>query len=110
MAKKKNDAVDEQDNGFNKKWAKLLSTEWMSTAESYSTDEIKKKIVQFEQAISVVEQDMDNDSALQALKNRETDLKKEIKDMSEPYTKSVAETQAQIKYIVWLLQNRGVSV
>jgi len=112
MAKKKNTDVtdDSQDNGFNKKWAKLLSADWMTMAESFSTDEIKKKIVQWEQAKAVVEKDMDSDAALNALKERAKELKEEIKEKSEPYTKSVAETDAQIKYGVYLLEQRGVSV
>lgn len=111
MAKKKNvDVADDSQSGFNKKWAKLLSADWMTMAESFSTDEIKKKIVQWEQAKSVVEKDMDADTALNSLKERSKELKEEIKEMSEPYTKSVAETDAQIKYGVYLLEQRGVSV
>lgn len=111
--KKTNDTgadTDSQNNGFSKKWAKLLSTEWMTTAESYSTDEIKKKVVQWEQALGQVEKDMDNDSALSGLKDKMAELKEELKEKSEVYTKSVAETQAQIKYVVHLLDQRGVSV
>lgn len=115
MAKKKAAAsVDGQDDnqtsGVGKKWAKLLSAEWMTTAESFSTDEIKKKIVQWEQAISSFEKDMDADMALNVLKERMTEIKEEIKEKSEVYTKSCAETQAQIKYVVYLLDSRGVSV
>lgn len=114
MAKKKAASVDGQDDnqtsGVGKKWAKLLSAEWMTTAESYSTDEIKKKIVQWEQAISSFEKDMEADMALNVLKERMTEIKEEIKEKSEVYTKSCAETQAQIKYVVYLLDSRGVSV
>lgn len=109
MARKKKDAVDDN-SGFNKKWAKLLSADWMQIAESFSTDEIKKKIIQAEQAISTFENDMEADSTLKSLKERQKELKEEIKDVSEPYTKSIAETQAQIKYFVHLLESRGVSV
>lgn len=115
MAKKKNVDVDvnsdDSQNGLSsKKWFKLLSTDWMTTAESYSTEEIKKKIVQWEQAKAVVEKDMDADTALNALKERAKEIKEETKEKSEPYTKSVAETDAQIKYAVYLLEQRGVSV
>ncbi len=111
MAKKKNtDVTDDSQGGFNKKWAKLLSADWMTMAESFSTDEIKKKIVQWEQAKAVVEKDMDSDTALNALKERAKEIKEEIKDKSEPYTKSVLETDAQIKYVVYLLEQRGVAV
>lgn len=114
MARKKNVATDGTDDSQSplagKKWAKLLSSEWMSTAETWNTDEIKKKIVQWEQAIGQVEKDMDADSALNALKERMIELKEEIKEKSEVYTKTVAETQAQIRYVVHLLDQRGVSV
>lgn len=114
MAKKKAVAVDgasddNQSSASQKKWMKILSTEWMATAETYSTDEIKKKIVQWEQAISQFEKDMDNDSALNGLKEKMADLKEELKEKSEVYTKSSAETQAQIKFVVHLLDSRGVS-
>lgn len=114
MAKKKivnaDGATDDTQTTSQKKWMKILSTEWMSTAESYTTEEIKKKIVQWEQAISQFEKDMDNDSALNGLKEKMTELKEELKEKSEVYTKSVAEAQSQIKYVVHLLDQRGVSV
>src|ERR1044072_4312780 len=109
MGRKKKDAVDGTDTNDSqnplagKKWAKLLSSEWMTTAESWTTDEIKKKIVQWEQAIGQSEKDMDADSALNGLKDRMADLKEQIKDTSEVYTKTIAEVQAQIKYVVHLL-------
>src|ERR1700690_2216567 len=102
MAKKKTaDGTDEtQTSGVGKKWAKLLSAEWMTTAESYSTDEIKKKIVQWEQAISSIEKDLEQDTALNVLQERMKEIKEEIKEKSEVYTKTILETQAQIKFVV----------
>lgn len=117
MARKKKDAADggtdtndSQNPLSGKKWAKLLSSEWMTTAESWNTDEIKKKIVQWEQAIGQSEKDMDADHALNGLKDRMAELKEQIKETSEVYTKTIAEVQAQIKYVVHLLDQRGVSV
>lgn len=115
MARKKKDADgtdtnDSQNPLAGKKWAKLLSSEWMTTAESWTTDEIKKKIVQWEQAIGQSEKDMDADHALNGLKDRMAELKEQIKDTSEVYTKTISEVQAQIKYVVHLLDTRGVSV
>lgn len=117
MGRKKTVAADTTDSTDDsqsplagKKWAKLLSSEWMTTAESWDTDEIKKKIVQYEQAIGQSEKDMDNDHALNGLKDRMSELKEQVKETSEVYTKSIAEIAAQIKYVVHLLDQRGVSV
>ena len=112
MAKKNSTKDEEQtsDGGFSKKWDKLLSSEWKDTAQSYSTEEIKKKIVSWEQAISTTEKDMDNDPKLKGLKDRMADLKEEIKEVSEVYTQTCQETMAQIKYVIWVSNQRGTEL
>lgn len=114
MAKQKKAKVDEDqvqsDSDFPKKWEKLLSKEWKEMSESFSTEDIKKKIVQFEQAISATEKDEANDLALNALKERKSELTKEIKELSEVYSESVVQTQAQIRWLVHLLDSRGTPV
>lgn len=108
MAKKELD-IDTQP-GFPKKWAKKLSPDWMDTAQSYSTDELKKKIVQWEQAISSTEKDEEADPLLHGMKEKMADLKEEIKEKSKPYRESVDQCQAQIKFAVFILESRGVPV
>lgn len=93
-----------------KKWMKLLTEDWRSAADSKSTDELKKNIVQWEQAISSTEKDMDNDSALNGIKEKMTDLKEDLKEKSTVYKESITQCTAQIKYAVHLLDSRGVQV
>lgn len=109
MAKKTSDQ-SVVDTSFPKKWAKKLSSDWMNTAESYSNDELKKRIVQWEQAISVTEKDQEADLALSALKEKANELKEDIKEKSKVYSESVDTCQAQIKFAVHLLESRGVEV
>lgn len=112
MAKKNSDDSQKQaaDPTFSPKWAKKLSSDWMSTAESYTTDELKKKIVQWEQAISSTEKDEDADMALNGIKDKMSDLKVDLKDKSKVYKESIDICQAQIKYAVHLLESRGIEV
>ena len=101
---------DDGNNTFPQKWAKLLSSEWMSGAESKATDELKKNIVQWEQAISATERDMDGDPVLNGIKDKMTELKEELKEKSAVYKDTVAISVAQIKFAVHLLDTRGVQV
>lgn len=94
---------------FPEKWNKLLSDNWKTSAEGYSNDELKKTIVDCERAISEFEKDMDDDEKITALKNTLSDMKEELKEASATYTEPLKECQAQIKYAVHLLQQRGVA-
>jgi DNA-binding transcriptional regulator GbsR (MarR family) len=105
MAKKKND--DGDNTGFSKKWEKHLQSGFKEIADSLSTEDLKKKIVEYEQAISSVEKDMDADPKLSALKEKAKELKEDIKEVSEVYTVSINESQASIKYMVYALESRG---
>lgn len=109
MVKDKKEAAYDGNNDFPKKWNKLLSDSWKTTAESYDNDELKKKIVDAERAISDFEKDMEADQKLQSVKTRLTELKEELKEMSADYMVPLKECQAQIKYSVHLLQQRGVA-
>lgn len=97
-------------NGFPKKWAKLLSPEWIAGADSKSTEELKKNIIQLEQAISATEKDMDADPALNGIKDKMSELKDELKEKAAVYKDTIVESTAQIKYAVHLLDSRGVQV
>ncbi len=93
-----------------KKWLKLLDDGWKTSAQGFSTDEIKKKIVQWEQAVSSAEKDMEADTKLSALKDKAAELKEEIKETSKVYNETILESQAKIRYVVYLLESRGVSL
>lgn len=110
--KSNNESSDkgQQYSGFSKKWQKFLSTDWQKSAESFSTDELKKKIVLWEQAISSSEKDMDADHKLNGLKEKATELKEEIKEHSKVYTESINGSHAMIRFAVYLLESRGTPV
>lgn len=98
--KKKSDTDDQGPSEFPKKWLKKLPENWTDTAESYDNDLLKKKVVEWEQAISVTEKDMEADADLTA-------LKEQVKVDSEVYKKSITECQAMIRYAIFLLESRG---
>lgn len=109
MARKKKDDSGENGkdkSGFPDKHKKHLSSEWMESSESKNNEELKKNLVQYEQAISAAEKDREADPKLNGLKDRATDLKKEI-ETADVYKLSIQELQAQIKYIVHVLEGRG---
>lgn len=108
MGKKSKDDVETRE--FSKKWAKLLSEEWMNSTDSKSTDDINKDIVKLEQAISSTEEDMDSDSELNVIIDRLADLKADFKEKSKFYKETITSSQAQIKYLVHVLKSRGVPV
>jgi hypothetical protein len=85
---------------FPKKWDKRLPESFKNTAESMGDEELKRKIVEFEQAIDEHEQDMENDTKLNA-------LKEEMKTTAGTYKEPIVECQAQIRYACWILRNRG---
>ncbi len=101
MGKKRN-ADAESDTTFPKKWLKKLPENWTEVAEGYDSETLKKKVVEWEQAIATTEKDMDADNELLA-------LKEELKDKAEVYKKSISESQAMIRYAVYLLENRGAA-
>lgn len=97
--KKKSDSGDDLDTGFNPKYAKLLG-DWMSSADSYDTDELKKTIVDTQKAISDTEKDLEADERLNA-------LKEEIKELSSAYRDVAKREQAKSMYCVHILRTRG---
>lgn len=107
MGRKKKTADGSDDSGFSKKWEKKLPQGFKDVADSYDTDTIKKKIVEYEKAISATEKDMDADPKLSGLKDRMKDLKDEIKEASEVYTLTISESNASIRYLVYVLEGRG---
>jgi hypothetical protein len=93
--------VEEGPRVFNKKYMKRLKESgWVEAAESMDTAELKKKIVQFEQAVSEQEQLREKDIFLQ-------NLKEEVKERNSVYMEPINELVAKIKYSVFVLEGRG---
>lgn len=100
MGRKKKDADDQGSNDFPKKWKDKLPENWAETAQTYDNETLKKKIVEYESAISSTEKDQEADADL-------TSLKEEVKEKSKVYKESISSCQACIRYSVYLLEQRG---
>lgn len=97
-------AVEEGTRTFPKKFAnKLKDSDFCQRTEGMDTDELKKKIVQFEQSILEQEVLKEKDSFLQ-------DLKDELKERNDVYQSPIGELTAQIKFCLFVLEGRGVKV
>jgi hypothetical protein len=96
--------VEEGPRVFNKKYAKRLKeSNFCEMAESMDNDELKKKLVQYEQGISEQEKLKEKDVLLQ-------NLKEEVKERNDVYNSPVLDLTAQIKYIVFVLEGRGIAI
>lgn len=85
---------------FPKKWDSKLPDGFKDKAESFTNEELQRKIVEWSQAIDACEKDLENDSKLNA-------LKEEVKSVTSIYKEPIQESQACIRYAVYLLKNRG---
>lgn len=86
---------------FPKKWLKKVQESgWQEAADSMGTDELKRKIVEFEKAISEQEYLMEEDEFLQKLKT-------DMKERKAIYMEPIGELVANIKYSVFALESRG---
>ena len=86
--------------GFPKKFLKLLPDGFTDTINSYSNEEIKKLLVDFERSTGETERDMDNDEKLLGAKGL-------VKDLSSGYKDVLKVFRAKIKYLVFTLDDRG---
>lgn len=101
MARKKKDTTEDV-GSFPRKWRTKLPDGFSEEAESFSTDDLKKKVVEWEQVISGAEKDMANDEALIA-------LKEECKEQSQVYKETMNSHQAKIRFAIYLLESRGAA-
>lgn len=99
--KKKNDAGDDLDTGFNPKYAKLIA-HLSDSLDSMSTEDLKETIVKSQKSIADTEKDMEADEHLKALKD-------EIKDIASGFSDLAKLERAKTFYCVHLLRTRGES-
>lgn len=69
-------------------------------AQSMSSDELKKELVNCECTIVQFEKDKEADTKLTA-------AKEEVKELASVYNETIKEHEAKIKYIVYVLEERG---
>jgi hypothetical protein len=85
---------------FPNKLLKLLG-DFPSKAESMSAEDLKKELVKCERVISQFEADKKADVKLVSLKD-------DYKEAASIYDDAIKENRAYIKYIVHVLDDRGV--
>ena len=92
--------MSKDDSTFPKKWATKLPEGHAEKAESLSNEDLKKKIVEWEQTISGAEKDMEADDHLAS-------LKEEVKEVAGTYKTTMVTYRAMIRHAVFLLETRG---
>lgn len=97
--KKKNDAGDDLDTGFNPKYAKLIA-HLSDSLDSMSTEDLKETIVKSQKSISDIEKDIEADEHLKALKDEIKDIVGGFRDVSKV-------EHAKSMYAVHLLRSRS---
>jgi len=85
---------------FPKKWDNALPAGFKDEVETFSEDQLKASIVKSNKAISIAEKDMDEDEELAA-------AKEELKRLAEPFKEAIKSANAQARYCVFLLNQRG---
>ena len=103
MGKKKTDGGnDGLATSFPKKWKTKLPEGFEEKAEAFSSDDLKKKVVEWEQQISASEKDLEADEVLAG-------LKEQVKEQAEVYKLSMSMHQAMIRFAIYLLESRGAA-
>ncbi len=86
---------------FSKKLLDCISDEFKDSAVSMTTDDLRKKMVEFERSQSDTAKDMKNDPKI-------IDMKENLKALSEGYRDVIKADKASIQYILYILDTRGV--
>lgn len=99
------DSDDNMPVTFPEKWTKVLKEipEFKDTADAASTEELKKIVVDCEGNIYTIEKEKEADTKLNSAKEL-------VKEFSEPYRDAIKTQTAKIKYALFLLEGKGVSI
>lgn len=102
---KKDDAADanELKNAFPEKWAKKLPTGFQDDAATLSEEDLKKVIVESEQNLYSIDKEKSADVKLTAAREM-------VKDLGAGYREASGAQNAKIKYVMFLLEGRGVDL
>ena len=91
------------ENFFPDKWLKKLPDGFTDTSAAMKDDELKKIVFDCEGNIYTIDKEKESDIKLNAAKEL-------AKDMSIPYREAKTCQTAKIKYALWLLEGRGISL
>src|SRR5271155_1536564 len=82
---------------------KKLPDGWPETVSAMKEDELKRVVFECEGNLYSIEKDKEADVALNA-------AKEQVKNNSLPYREAKACQNAKIRYVMWLLEGRGISL
>lgn len=102
MSKTKKDNDNSNTSSFPAKWLSKLPEGWTDIAQAMSAEDLKKKLVECERTISSTEKDMENDPKL-------IEAKEAAKNVSGDYKAIINAHKAMVKYLVYVLDERGTS-
>lgn len=105
---KKDGIVNSEDNNdlknsFPEKWAKKLPTGFQDEASTLNEEGLKKIVVESEKNLYTIDKEKAADSKLTAAKEL-------VKDLSSAYRDATGAQNAKIKYVMYLLEGRGVDL
>jgi hypothetical protein len=88
---------------FPEKWAQHLTDTFVSRAEAMEKDEMDTYVVECEMTIDATQKDVADDVKIQ-------DLKEQLKYLREGYRDVLSKSQAEIKFLLYLMNCRGYNV
>jgi hypothetical protein len=88
---------------FPEKYLKKLEQEFVDSLTAMDTEEIKKRVLESESSIYEMESTKEKDAEL-------SDAREKVKELSKVYRETKATDTAKIKYCLFVLENRGVSL
>lgn len=96
-------AAKELKDAFPEKWAKKLPTGFQDDAASLDEDGLKKVIVESEKNLYSIDKEKSADAKLTAAREL-------VKDLGAGYREAAGAQNAKIKYVMFLLEGRGVDL
>jgi tetrahydromethanopterin S-methyltransferase subunit A len=91
------------DKSFPERYRKKMPPEFIDGVNSMDTDEIKQKILEAESHIYEIENEKEFNIKLQQ-------AKEDLKLMTQPIAESKGIETAKIKYCLYVLETRGISL
>ena len=105
MSKIVNTDDDSMPVTFPEKWLKVLKEmpEFKDTADSSSTEDLKRIVVTCEGNIYTIEKEKDADVKLNSAKEL-------VKEFSAPYRDAIKAQTVKVKYAMFLLEGKGINL
>jgi len=88
---------------FPEKWAQHLTETFVSKAEAMDKADMDQYVVECEMTIDATQRDAADDAKIQ-------DLKEQLKYLREGYKGVLNKSQAEIKFLLYLMNTRGYNV